>query len=83
MTGKPDKAIPWMLRAVKAEPGNPKLLYNLAGMYALTGKQADALAALNHAVDKGYSRRDSLSTDPVFDSIRQLPEFQRILDRIR
>ncbi|MBM3301694.1 MAG: tetratricopeptide repeat protein, partial [Deltaproteobacteria bacterium] len=51
MTGKVDEAIPWMLRAVRAEPGNPRHLYNLAGMYAMSGRTSEGLAALNQAVD--------------------------------
>ena len=82
MSGKAADAIPWMLRAVRAEPGNPRHFYNLAGMYAVVGKSADALRALNEAVSKGYNRSDSLLADPVFSSIRNLPEFSRILSRI-
>ncbi len=83
MSGRPGDGIPWMLRAVVAEPGNPKYFYNLAGMYALSGKEKEALEALNKAVDKGYSRQDSLTADPVFESIRDHPQFLRILERIR
>jgi tetratricopeptide (TPR) repeat protein len=83
MSDKVDEAIPWMLRAVQAEPGNPGHLYNLAGMYAMCGKTSEALAALNQAVDKGYTSADKIAADPVFGPIRNLPEFMRILERIR
>lgn len=82
MSGKAVDAIPWMLRAVRAEPGNPRHFYNLAGMYAVVGRSADALRALDEAVSKGYTRSDSMLADPVFSSIRDLPEFSRILSRI-
>jgi tetratricopeptide (TPR) repeat protein len=83
ISGNPSKAIPWMVRAVRAEPGDPGNLYNLAGMYALSGKSRDALDSLDKAVDKGYGNADKLARDPVFSSIRDLPEFARILNRIQ
>lgn len=83
MSGSPEKAIPWMVRAVEAEPGDPSHLYNLAGMYALTGRDQDAFRSLERAVDRGYGKADKLAHDPVFASIRERPEFTRILDRLK
>jgi len=83
VSGKPAEGISWTLRAVEAEPGNPRNLYNLAGMYALTGKTEDSLRSLNRAVDLGYANADKLEKDPVFGSLRNTPEFGKILRRIR
>ncbi|MDQ7783805.1 MAG: tetratricopeptide repeat protein [Desulfomonilaceae bacterium] len=83
ISGEPAEAIPWMVRAVEAEPGDPGLLYNLAGMYALSGSPQDALRTLDQAVDKGYAGADKMVQDPIFSSIRDLPEFARIVGRIR
>jgi Flp pilus assembly protein TadD/lysophospholipase L1-like esterase len=83
MSGRISDAISWMSRAVKAEPGNPAHLYNLAGMYALSGNKSEALRQLDGAVQKGYADGDKLARDPVFGSIRDVPEFSKILDKIR
>lgn len=83
MSGRISDAISWMSRAVKAEPGDPAHLYNLAGMYALAGNRSEALRQLDRAVQKGYADGGKLERDPVFGSIRDVPEFSRILDRIR
>ncbi|MFH1113384.1 MAG: tetratricopeptide repeat protein [Pseudomonadota bacterium] len=83
ISGNPSKAVPWMVRAVEAEPGDAGNLYNLAGMYALSGKAQDALHTLNQAVDKGYASAEKMEQDPVFASIRDVPEFSRIVSRIR
>lgn len=83
MSGRISDAISWMSRAVKAEPGDPAHLYNLAGMYALSGNRSEALRQLDRAVQKGYSDGDKLARDPVFVSIRDVPEFRKLLDRIR
>ncbi len=83
ISGNPSKAVAWMVRAVEADPGDAGHLYNLAGMYALSGKPQDALRTLNEAVDKGYADADKMVRDSVFASIRELPEFSRIVNRIR
>ncbi len=83
ITGNPSRAVPWMVKAVEAQPGDLSHLYNLAGMYALSGQTQDALRTLEKAVDNGYSKADKLGRDPVFSSIRGLPEFSKILSRIQ
>ncbi|MBI5572055.1 MAG: tetratricopeptide repeat protein [Desulfomonile tiedjei] len=83
MAGKVSEAIPWTLRAVEAEPGDAKQLYNLAGMYALERKPADALRYLDMAVQRGYANADMLARDPVFATVRDNTAFKQILDRIR
>jgi tetratricopeptide (TPR) repeat protein len=83
MAGKVTEAIPWTLRAVEAEPGDAKQLYNLAGMYALQRKPAEALRYLDLAVQRGYANADMLARDPVFTTVRDNPAFKQILDRIR
>jgi thioredoxin-like negative regulator of GroEL len=82
MSGRTSEAIPWMVRAVKAEPGNANHLYNLAGMYALAGNRNEAIRCLYEAVSKGYSNADKAGRDPVFATIRNLPEFRAILERM-
>jgi tetratricopeptide (TPR) repeat protein len=83
LSGKPAEALPWMLRAVEAEGGNAKNFYNLAGIYALTGNAAEALRNLNLAVDKGYANPEKMARDTNFESIRSLPEFRRIIERMK
>ncbi|MEJ2718394.1 MAG: hypothetical protein P8182_14875, partial [Deltaproteobacteria bacterium] len=82
VSGKPGKGIPWMLRSLEVEPGNPERLYNLAGMYALSGKESEALGSLDRAVTRGYGNAKKLARDPVFRAIRDDPRFRHILDRM-
>ncbi len=83
ISGNPAESLPWMLKAVEAEPGDPAALYNLAGIYALLGKHDQAVKTLNQAVDRGYENAAKLEADPVFASIKDLPEFRAVLKRIR
>jgi tetratricopeptide (TPR) repeat protein len=83
MSGQVSEAIPWTLKAIKAEPGDPNHYYNLAGMYALSGNASDALHYLDLAVQKGYANPDKIARDDVFRSVRDLPGFKKILERLR
>ncbi|MGB9617380.1 MAG: tetratricopeptide repeat protein, partial [Desulfomonilaceae bacterium] len=80
--GRPREAIPWMQKAVDAEPGNPKSWYNLAGMYALAGSPDMAIQSLNRAIDLGYSNYRNAASDPIFESVKNDPRFRKVLDRI-
>jgi Flp pilus assembly protein TadD len=83
MSGQISEAIPWTLRAIQAEPGDPNHYYNLAGMYALSGNASDSLRYLDLAVQKGYGNPDKMARDEVFQSVRDLPGFKKILNRLR
>ncbi len=83
MSGQISEAIPWTVKAIHAEPGDPNQYYNLAGMYALSGNASDSLRYLDLAVQKGYANPDKMDRDPVFRSVRDLPGFKKILQRLR
>jgi Flp pilus assembly protein TadD len=83
MSGQISDAIPWTLRAIQAEPGDPNHYYNLAGMYALSGNAAESLRYLDLAVQKGYGNPEKMARDEVFQSVRDLPGFKKILQRLR
>lgn len=82
MSGDLENGIKWTTKASEAEPGDPSHLYNLAGMYALTGNASGCFRSLNLAIDRGYSNADKLRRDPLFTEVRNSSEFYRILDRI-
>ncbi len=44
--------------------------------------QAEALADLQAAVDNGLHDREGLQTDPDLQSLRELPEFKSLLERL-
>jgi Flp pilus assembly protein TadD len=83
MSGKPQEGIPWMVRALEIEPGNPDHLYNLACMYSLSGKKEEALRSLDMAVAKGYRKAEKMASDPSLEAFRDDPRFRDILGRMR
>ena len=64
---------------LKTAPNNPRLLYSLAADSAALGEADQALAQLQKAVEAGWIDYRSLSLDPRFDSIRETPQFKKIL----
>jgi hypothetical protein len=59
-----------------------RALYNLACARALQGRSADALDALDRAVDAGFKYRGLLEEDDDLASIRSSPRFREILSKI-
>ncbi|MGI9044915.1 MAG: protein kinase domain-containing protein [Gemmatimonadaceae bacterium] len=73
-------AIDYATRALKINPDDPLLLYNIACMYSLLGNPDEALNCLEKAVDKGYGQKDWVEHDKDLDSLRDLHRFQRIVE---
>ena len=54
--------------------------YYWASFYGLLGDRAGCIRALQRAVDGGYFNYPFMRSDFFFDSVRNHPEFQRILE---
>ena len=70
-------------RLVRLKPNNPVVHYNLACSLALKRRFKEALETLNHAVELGYKDIKWMMEDPDLASLRNHPEFERLLERIR
>lgn len=55
--------------------------YNAACSFALAGKTQEALDALEHALDAGFDRPETIASDEDLDSIRSDPGFKRLGQR--
>jgi predicted esterase len=69
--------------ATEVNPDRPGVLFYLAWAYAANRDKKKSLQALNTAVDKGFSDADLITTNKAFDSLRNDPEYQRIMARLR
>ena len=56
-------------------------LYNAACVYARLGKKSEAIQYLKDAIEKGYRNFSHIETDYDLDCIRELPEYQNIVDQ--
>ena len=64
---------------VEASPQYPMLFYNLACCESRSGRTADALAHLGHAIAMSEEFRDSAKDDSDLDPIRDEPGFRHLI----
>ena len=79
--GESEKARDWNRRALEMEADDPSVLYNIACVFAREELKAEAIAALEKAVDHGFGHWRWIENDTDLDSIRDEPEFAKLLAR--
>jgi adenylate cyclase len=80
--GEQEKGHELAERALNQDEDEPVVLYNVACFYAHAGNKERSLELLELAVDKGWGDKAWLETDSDLDSIRELPRFKKLLERI-
>jgi len=73
------QAIDALERARRAHPDHPLPRYNLACYWSLAGNADRCLDELASALDLSPHLRDLIPTEPDFDPVRDLPEFDRLV----
>jgi len=66
-----------MKMALKLRPDHPRLMYNLASAYALSGNKTEAVALLTRVAEMGLIYAADKDSD--FDSIKESDEFKAVL----
>jgi tetratricopeptide (TPR) repeat protein len=79
--GKPKEAELTFQHVCDVVPGAASCPYGLALVAARAGDHAKALAALDDAVRRKLPNPDQIARDPGFASLKDDPEFQRIVAR--
>ena len=82
-TGDYARAVPALRLATRAAPADATAWYNLACALARTSHTADALAALERALDLGIPNPVQLETDADLTSLRAEPAFARLVEKAR
>jgi len=78
--GDSQQAETFIKRALALDKNNVEYIYNQAEIYALTGKTAEALKALQSSFEKGYPA-ESAEQDVELDSLRASPEFAALIKK--
>jgi serine/threonine protein kinase/Flp pilus assembly protein TadD len=78
--GDVDRAADMASQALKIDPEDPALLYNVACTFSQIGKLEDAIEVLERAVDKGFGQKEWIEHDPDFAAIRGTPRYEAILE---
>lgn len=81
--GQQEKAMRWSKRAIELYPEDQKGLNNAACLRARAGLKEEALALLERTFARGWGKRDWIENDPDYDSIRDDPRFQAMLEKLR
>ncbi|HEY0763288.1 MAG TPA: hypothetical protein VGD61_13040 [Pyrinomonadaceae bacterium] len=69
--------------AIEVNPDRPGVYFYLAWAYAAEGNKKKSLQLLNTAVEKGFSDAGMITTNKAFDSIRNDPEYQQIMAKLK
>lgn len=64
-------------------PGDPMVQYNLACSYSLTGNFNQAIAALEKALNLGFTDFKWLAQDPDLSDLRRHPLYKNIRAKVR
>ena len=76
--GRKKEALAWAAKALALDSEDSAVLYNLACLYAVLHRTEQALACLRRVVRSGW-RKEWIRNDPDMSSLRDHPEFQRLL----
>lgn len=80
--GQIDKAFEWASLALSIAPDDSYALYNVACINALGGRLQEALNLLERTVHCGLTKRMWLDRDSNLDSLRSMPQFQILCDKL-
>jgi hypothetical protein len=70
-------------KLVKLQPDNSTAHYNLACSLALSKRKADALRALEEAINRGYTDHDWMSQDSDLESLQGTAGFKELLAKLK
>jgi serine/threonine protein kinase/tetratricopeptide (TPR) repeat protein len=81
-TGEREEGLRWAERAVRVDPEDPGVAYNVACLYALEGEREKAIDFLEHALGAGFGNREWFERDPDLESLRGDARFMQLLERM-
>jgi TolB-like protein/Tfp pilus assembly protein PilF len=80
--GDKQLGLEWAQRAVAIDPEDAGVSYNVACLFALEGRHAEALGYLEDAVKGGFWHREWADKDPDLDSLRDHPRFKALIQNL-
>lgn len=78
-----DEAVRFFTLATEVDPERAGGFYYLAWAYNANGDRKKSLKALQTAVDKGFSDAAGLESNQAFDSLRDDPQYQKIINALK
>ena len=81
--GQRQKALSWSKLAIELHPNDQGVLLNGACLRARAGLVEEALDLLQRTIARGFGKRDWIEHDPDYESLRDDPRFQAMLQQLR
>ena len=78
-----DEAVRFFTLATEVDPDRAGGFYYLAWTYSAKGEKKKSLKALQTAVEKGFSDAAALDNNKAFDSLRDDPQYQKIVSTMK
>ena len=79
--GERARSLDWAQRALAIDPEDCGILYNIACVYALLGKQEESIGCLDKAMTHAFWYKRWAQHDSDLDSLRSHPRFQALMER--
>ena len=80
--GQRERARQWAARALRIDPNDPAVLYNVGCTYAQLGDSDDAIDCLEKSVGAGWGQKDWIRNDPDLNSLREIVRLKELLERL-
>jgi len=80
--GFPTEGVAMARRALELAPNDVSVLYNATCCFALAGLGEEALTTLDRRLQRAAIYREWVENDSDFDSVREDPRFQALLERM-
>jgi non-specific serine/threonine protein kinase len=81
--GQTARAMEWSNRSLELYPDDMSTLINGACLHANSGKKEKALDLLERVFARGWGKRDWVEHDPDYESLRDDPRFQSLLEKLK
>ena len=79
--GESKRARDWANQAMAISPNDATVLYNVACVLSNIGESDEAISVLEKSVDSGFGHWAWIENDSDFDSLRNHPRYQALLER--
>jgi adenylate cyclase len=81
--GQNGRALEWTQRSLALYPDDGSALFNGACLRARLGRKEEALTLLERMFAHGWGKRDWIEHDPDYETLRDDPRFQSLLERLK
>jgi len=79
--GDKKRGLEWAQRAMKIDPDEPAILYNVACTYSLAGKYEESIDILEKSMTSGSDRLNWIKHDTDLDPLRKHPRFIALIKK--